>query len=321
MFRRSASRNIVAAGVVAIAVIGTANTIWTANTVWPTATTSIVVAVRSRVLCICVLHGHDAAAVVFPDDLVVVPPAIAKSHLGPEMARRRARRPAQEARRELDALVAAAVLGLAVDHDAARRIEVDVGIAEQVNVFVAGAQPAVGIVASAIARQPVFHLFDDVSQRRGLQWRRAQLVVDQRRVGGREDGAAVERKRQQLANGQLDSRAMAGHLFIWRRSVFSQPHGGIDSIACAVASPELLPELVGSSCAATRSGYRDFPSRAVVLLLHDSIQPAIYTHIESTSLSFFFFCRTGADMPALSSYTRPLSLIPDSRHLHVGRAV
>lgn len=188
---------------------------------------------------------------------MVVAPAIAKSHLGPEMARRRARRPAHEARRELDALVAAAVAGFAVDDDAPRRIEVDVAIAEQVNVVVAGAQPAAAIVASAVAHQPVLDLFDNVSQRRGLQRRRAQLIVDERRVGGRVDGAAVQRERQQLANGQLDSCAMAGHLFIWRRSVFSQPHDGIELksnclLACLLAclpaclqlAPELLSELV-----------------------------------------------------------------------------
>jgi hypothetical protein len=42
----------------------------------------------------------------------------------------------------------------------------------------------------------------------------------------------------------LDSRAMAGHLFIWRRSVFSQPHGGIDfQLLSGCFSPELLRSL------------------------------------------------------------------------------
>lgn len=265
--RRSTSRNIVGVGGVVV-VIATATATTTA-TIWTTAIAVSSSSSESR--SSCVLHGHDPAAVIFPDDLVVVPPAIAKSHLGPEMARRRACRPAHEAWRELDALVAAAVAGLAVYDDAPGGIEVDVGISEQVDVVVAGAQPAIAIVAaSAIARQPVFDLFDNVRERRGLQRRCAQLVVDERRVGGRVDGAAVQGERQQLANGQLDSWAMAGHLFIWWRSMFSQPHDGM--IACLLAcllAPELLSEPVEAlRCAATtRSGYRVFPSRAVARLL------------------------------------------------------
>lgn len=142
---------------------------------------------------------------------MVLAPAIAKGRLGREVAGRRARRPAHEARRQLDVLVAAGIAGLAVDDDAPGRVEVDVGVAEEVDVVVAGAQPAPN---GKVAGEAVFHLFHHVDERRRLQRSGAQLVVDQLRVGGGVDGAAIEGQRQQLANGQLDARAVVGHLLI-----------------------------------------------------------------------------------------------------------
>lgn len=111
-----------------------------------------------------VLHGDDAAAGVLPNHLVVLPPAIAKGRLGREVARSRARRPAHEARLQLDVPVAAGIAGLAVDDDAPGRVEVDVGVAEEVDVVVAGAQPA----HAQVAGEAVFDLFHHVDERRRL---------------------------------------------------------------------------------------------------------------------------------------------------------